>query len=117
MIAPLGDMKEHETKRGGKRKARRPLRTEKVGNVIVKIYRQKRCDGKWCFRIADYTGGERRMRTCATLKAAQKEAKDIANKLAAEEAQAAQLRSADAAAYGRARMIRPCCTKPAATRS
>ncbi len=77
-------------------------RTETTGNVAVKIYRRKRADGSFGFEVADYTNGRRRLRSCKDLGAATAEAKRIGKQLSSGEFEAAKMKSADAASYGRA---------------
>ena len=80
-----------------------------VGNVTVKIYSRKIVGGKYNrFEVAVYSKGFRNMRSFSNAAEARAEAKRIATKIASGEAEAAQIRGKDAAAYGQAiEILRP----------
>ncbi len=86
--------------------------TVSVGNVTVRIYRRDRqtTTGKsrTVYEVADYSTGKRRLRGFTDHKEATTEARRIARTLGNGNAQAAMLRNADAASYGRAlELLRP----------
>ncbi len=90
-----------------KKRDRKKPATETVGNVTVKIYRRVMAGYKR-FELADYSHGFRKLRSFSDLAKARCEAKRIATQIAAGEAQAAQIRGKDAAAYGQAiEILRP----------
>jgi integrase len=79
-----------------------------VGNVTVKIYHRFMAGRYERFELADYSQGFRRLRSFNNATEARAEAKKIATKIAAGEAEAAQIRGKDAAAYGQAvELLRP----------
>lgn len=79
-----------------------------VGNVTVKIYSRVMAGKYKRFELADYSLGFRRLRSFSDATKARTEAKKIATQIAAGEAEAAQIRGKDAAAYGQAiEILRP----------
>src|SRR5262245_20170024 len=84
----------------------------RVGNVAVKIYRRHRSilkgGTRTIFEVADYSSGQRVLKSFTDHAAAVKEAKRIADLLASGQVEAASLRNAEAASYGRAiELLRP----------
>lgn len=79
-----------------------------VGSVTVKVYKRTRSDGNDGFEIADYSTGKRSLRSAKNEQAAIDEASRIARLMASGDVEAAQMRNAEAAAYGRAiELLRP----------
>jgi len=78
--------------------------TEKVGNVVVKIYRRQRIKGEtayWAYDVADYSEGKRKFIAYADEQDARAKARDIAVKLANREGVVLDLTIADKASYVR----------------
>lgn len=95
-----------------KRPTKAKCETVSAGNVTVKVYRRSRptATGKSrdVFEVADYSTGKRKLRSFSDHAEARKEAGRIARNLANGNAQAAMMRNADAASYGRAmELLRP----------
>jgi integrase len=94
-----------------KRKINSKLETVTVGNVTVKIYkRARKINGKTyrCFEVADFTNGQRRLRSFNDGAKARNEAKKIARQISTGETTAATMRNSEAASFGRAiELLRP----------
>lgn len=83
-------------------------RTVRVGGTQVKVYRVTRADGSPGFKVADYSGGSRRLLSFPTAAAALSEAERIARLMASGESHAASVSGKDVASYGRAmELLRP----------
>ena len=77
---------------------------EKVGNVVVKIYRRQRVKGEttyWAFDVADYSEGKRKFITFADGQEARDKASDIAKKLANRQGLVLNMTNKDQASYAR----------------
>ena len=81
-------------------RTRKPHRTLRCGNVNV--YRITRSDRNPYYQVADYTLGERRLRTFSDETKAIEEAKRIARSLARGDVTAAKLSNSQAASFARA---------------
>ena len=91
-----------------RRKAGRKTEKVTVGNVTVKIYNRLMAGKYKRFEVADYSKGFRRLLSFSDAGEARAQAKKIATQIAAGEAEAAQIRGKDAAAYGQAiEILRP----------
>jgi integrase len=98
---------------GMKHKARRKKpETVSVGNVHVRVYRRTRPtangEKRTVYEVSDYTSGARRLRGFTDHAKAIKEAEKICRALSSGDVQAATMRNAEAASYGRAvELLRP----------
>ena len=95
-----------------KRSTRSKPEVVKVGNVTVKLYKRKRRTAigktRTVYEIADYTSGTRRFVGFSDHTKAVTKAKDIAQKIASGDVEAASMTNTEAASYGRgSELLRP----------